>query len=117
MLEFLEEDSYIDEALIRTILNNLGFDQTEITKKLVCNLSGGERTRLVIAKLFTDPSNVLVLDEPTNFIDLATIEALESLIASYQGTVLVTSHDKYFLEKVADQIWRVQDQKLKLVKY
>ena len=117
MLEFLEEDSYIDEALIRTILNNLGFDQTEITKKMVCNLSGGERTRLVIAKLFTDPSNVLVLDEPTNFIDLATIEALESLIASYQGTVLVTPHDKYFLEKVADQIWQVQDQKLKLVKY
>lgn len=117
MLEFLKQDSHMEESIIRSILNNLGFSQTEIVKKLVTNLSGGEATRLVIAKLFSDPSNVLILDEPTNFIDVQTIEALEVLIKSYKGTVLFTSHDKYFVENVAEQIWRVEDQQLKLVEY
>ncbi len=81
------------------------------------NLSGGEATRLVIAKLFTDPSNVLVLDEPTNFIDIDTIQALESLMKSYEGTILFTSHDRYFLENTAQQIWRIEDKKLELLKY
>ena len=117
MLEFLQQDSYMEEAVIRSILNNLGFDQTEIMKKSVCNLSGGEATRLVIAKLFTDSSNVLVLDEPTNFIDVQTIQALEDLMKSYKGTILFTSHDKYFMENLAEQIWRVEDKKLQLVEY
>lgn len=117
ILEFLKQDTHLEESIIRSILNNLGFSQTEIVKKLVTNLSGGEATRLVIAKLFTDPSNILILDEPTNFIDVQTIEALEVLIKSYKGTVLFTSHDKYFVENVAEQIWRVEDQQLKLVEY
>ena len=81
------------------------------------DLSGGEVTRLVIAKLFTDPSNVLILDEPTNFIDVQTIEALELLMKSYKGTILFTSHDKYFMERVAEQIWEIRDQRLNLVEY
>lgn len=59
------------------------------------------------------PSNVLILDEPTNFIDLTTVEALERLLLSYQGTVIVTSHDHYFVEKVADEIFEISDFKLK----
>lgn len=117
MLAFLKQVSHLKESVIRSILNNLGFDQTEIMKKMITDLSGGEATRLVIAKLFTDPSNVLILDEPTNFIDIQTIEALESLMKSYRGTILFTSHDEYFMENVAEQIWRIEDQQLKLVEY
>ena len=117
ILEFLKQDTHMKESIIRSILNNLGFSQTEIVKKLITNLSGGEATRLVIAKLFTIPSNILILDEPTNFIDVQTIEALEVLVKSYKGTVLFTSHDKYFVENVAEQIWRIEDQQLKLIEY
>src|SRR5699024_72465 len=62
ILEFLKQDSHMKEPIIRSILNNLGFEQVEIVKKIVSDLSGGEATRLAIAKLFTDPSNVLILD-------------------------------------------------------
>lgn len=117
MIEYLKQDSHLEEPVIRSILNNLGFDQTEVVKKSVVDLSGGEVTRLVIAKLFTDPSNVLILDEPTNFIDVQTIEALELLMKSYKGTILFTSHDKYFMERVAEQIWEIRDQRLNLVEY
>jgi ATP-binding cassette subfamily F protein uup len=63
-------------------------------------LSGGERSRLLLARLFTKPSNVLVLDEPTNDLDVETLELLESLLVNYQGTVLLVSHDRAFLNDV-----------------
>src|SRR5699024_6163165 len=102
ILEYLKRNSQFEETTIRSVLNNLGFDQTEIIKKTVNNLSGGETTRLIFAKLFTVPSNVLVLDEPTNFIDIQTIEALEFLMKNYKGTILFTSHDQYFMENIAE---------------
>jgi len=64
-------------------------------------LSGGERNRLLLAKLFTRPSNVLVLDEPTNDLDVETLELLEAMLVDYQGTVLIVSHDRTFLDNVA----------------
>src|SRR5262249_9505387 len=64
-------------------------------------LSGGERARLLLAKLFATPSNFLVLDEPTNDLDLETLDLLEEVIADYPGTVLVVSHDRDFLDRVA----------------
>src|SRR3954471_13237941 len=67
-------------------------------------LSGGERARLLLAKLFAIPSNFLVLDEPTNDLDLETLDLLEEVIADYEGTVLVVSHDRDFLDRVATQI-------------
>ena len=70
------------------------------SKSLVSNLSGGERNRLQIAKLFTQPSNVLVLDEPTNDLDIETLELLEEMLIDYPGTVLVVSHDRAFLNNV-----------------
>lgn len=72
----------------------------ERSRSLVKFLSGGERSRLLLAKLFTKPSNVLVLDEPTNDLDLETLELLESLLVGYQGTVLLVSHDRAFLDEV-----------------
>jgi ATP-binding cassette subfamily F protein uup len=70
-------------------------------RSLVKYLSGGERSRLLLAKLFTQPANVLVLDEPTNDLDLETLELLESLIVEFGGTVLVVSHDRAFVNEVA----------------
>jgi len=67
-------------------------------------LSGGERNRLLLAKLFTKPSNVLVLDEPTNDLDTETLELLESLVVEYSGTILLVSHDRAFLDNVATSI-------------
>ena len=72
----------------------------ERSRSLVKLLSGGERSRLLLAKLFTKPSNVLVLDEPTNDLDVETLELLESLLVDYQGTVLLVSHDRAFLNDV-----------------
>lgn len=117
MVNYLKQDSLFEEPVIRSVLNHLGFDQYEVSRKTISNLSGGEATRLVIAKLFTDPSNVLILDEPTNFIDIQTIEALENLMKSYNGTILFTSHDQYFMRNVANQVWAIEDKKLKLMDY
>ncbi|MGX7204437.1 ribosomal protection-like ABC-F family protein [Enterococcus pingfangensis] len=113
ILAYLMEQTEYKEALIRSILHNLGFSQLEMTKP-VNGLSGGEATRLQIALLFTRPSNVLILDEPTNFIDLKTLEALETLVRSYPGTVIFTSHDRYFVEKTADEIYEIKDFRLQL---
>lgn len=113
MLDYLAAESDYPEPVLRAVLNNLGFTQTEV-RKPVAALSGGEATRLAVAKLFTDSSNVLILDEPTNFIDIHTIEALEGLMRSYKGTILFTSHDRYFMEKMADQIWEIEDKQLRL---
>ncbi len=70
------------------------------SRSLVKYLSGGERSRLLLARLFTKPSNLLVLDEPTNDLDIETLELLESLLVDYQGTVLLVSHDRAFLNDV-----------------
>jgi ABC transport system ATP-binding/permease protein len=72
----------------------------EQSRQAVKKLSGGERNRLLLARLFTKASNVLVLDEPTNDLDLETLELLEELLADYQGTVLLVSHDREFLNNV-----------------
>ena len=72
-------------------------------------LSGGERNRLLLAKLFTRPSNLLVLDEPTNDLDVETLELLESLLIDYTGTVLLVSHDRTFLNNVATSVLAVSD--------
>lgn len=72
----------------------------EQSRKAVKYLSGGERNRLLLARLFTKPSNVLVLDEPTNDLDLETLELLETMLGEYQGTVLLVSHDREFLNNV-----------------
>ena len=68
-------------------------------------LSGGERNRLLLAKLFLKPSNLLILDEPTNDLDVETLELLEELIDGYQGTVLLVSHDRQFVDNSVTECW------------
>jgi len=77
-------------------------------------LSGGEAIRLVLCQLFLGRYNVLVLDEPTNFLDIYCIEALESFLEGYVGTVLLVSHDRTFIDRTADRIYSIEDQTIKL---
>lgn len=78
---------------------------TERARAPISALSGGERNRLLLAKLFAQPSNLLVMDEPTNDLDVETLELLEELLADYTGTLLLVSHDREFLDNVTTQLW------------
>lgn len=113
LTELMAQTDY-QEPLVRSILHNLGFSQIDVMKP-VNVLSGGEATRVELACIFTQPANVLILDEPTNFIDLPTITVLEQLIRSYRGMVLFTSHDQAFIDAVADDVYQIDHGKLTLV--
>ncbi|MDN8974874.1 ATP-binding cassette domain-containing protein, partial [Staphylococcus aureus] len=82
-----------NETLIRTVLARMHFWDEDVYKK-VGILSGGEKVKLALAKLFLSEVNMLVLDEPTNFLDIAALEALETLMKSYHGTILFVTHDR-----------------------
>lgn len=91
------------KVALRDYLDDLLFPPT-VQKMLVKALSGGERNRLLLAKLFLEGANVLVLDEPTNDLDLVTLSVLERLLLQFDGSVLLVTHDRYFLDKVATAI-------------
>ncbi|WP_046179812.1 Vga family ABC-F type ribosomal protection protein [Domibacillus tundrae] len=111
ILENVKETSHQDETLIRTVLARLGFWREDVFKR-VNVLSGGERVKTALAKLLVSEMNVLVLDEPTNFLDIEAVEALESLLIDYEGTVLFTSHDRRFAEKIATKVLVIHETKL-----
>lgn len=92
-----------DETLIRTVLARLHFSQDDVYKRVQV-LSGGERVKVAFAKLFVSNINTIVLDEPTNFLDIEAVEALEELLKNYQGTVLFVSHDRRFIQSIASRI-------------
>lgn len=93
----------VEEARIRTILGNFLFSGDDVQKR-VSALSGGEKARVALAKLMLQKANVLILDEPTNHLDLYSKEVLESALLDYEGTLLFISHDRYFLNKMAERI-------------
>lgn len=111
VIHYLMTKTEYKEAVVRSILHKMGFTQSELNKQYNV-LSGGERTRVSLALVMLRPSNILILDEPTNFVDLKTIEALESLIQSYPGTVIFTSHDKYFIQRTANVVYEILDKKI-----
>lgn len=113
VLVYLKDRSDFDESKIRSVLHSMGFAGNDL-KKNVRNLSGGEAIRLVLCQLFLGRYNMLVLDEPTNFLDVFCIEALERFIKAYEGTVLLVSHDRTFIDKAADCVYVIEDQKLML---
>jgi ATP-binding cassette subfamily F protein 3 len=94
---------HLEEVRIRSVLGNFLFSGDDVLKK-VSALSGGEKARVALAKLMLLRANVLILDEPTNHLDLFSKEVLESALLDYDGTLLFISHDRYFLNKMAERI-------------
>ena len=94
---------HLEEARIRTVLGNFLFSGEDV-KKRISALSGGEKARVSLAKLMLQEANVLILDEPTNHLDLFSKEVLESALMDYEGTLFFISHDRYFLNKMAERI-------------
>ncbi|SFM12548.1 ATP-binding cassette, subfamily F, member 3 [Paenibacillus sp. 1_12] len=95
--------SHIEEARIRKVLGSFLFTGEDVFKKISA-LSGGEKARVALAKLMLQKANVLILDEPTNHLDLYSREVLESALIDYEGTLLFISHDRYFLNKMAESM-------------
>lgn len=103
MEELWSEYPMIEEARIRTILGNFLFSGEDVLKKISA-LSGGEKARVSLSKLMLRGANMLILDEPTNHLDLVSREVLESALIDFEGTLLFISHDRYFLNKMAERV-------------
>lgn len=97
----------IDEKDIRTVLGNFLFSGDDV-KKVVNSLSGGEKARLSLSKLMMQNANLLVLDEPTNHLDIDSKEVLEAAMMDFPGTIIFVSHDRYFINKIADKVVEMQ---------
>lgn len=116
ILDYFETSNFKQQALVQTTLANLGF-----TKEMVCKqiqtLSLGEKTRIKIAKMILQNNSVLILDEPTNHLDLHSREMLEKTLKDYKGTLIVVSHDRYFLNKICDKVLVFENKNIKRYEY
>ena len=112
ILEFFLDGNSFTETQARTRLAKYGFRGESVFKK-IASLSGGEKVRLLLIKLIQKDINFLILDEPTNHIDVDTRELLEEALIEYSGTVLFVSHDRYFINKLADRVVNIEDYKIK----
>lgn len=113
ILDNVRSTSKQDETFIRTVLARLHFFREDVYKP-VAVLSGGERAKVALAKLFVSDVNTLILDEPTNFLDIEAVEALESLLKEYQGTVIFISHDRRFIQGIATGILAIKQGRIQL---
>ncbi len=102
------KDGYNIDFYIKKMLNGMGFNQEEWDKK-VGVLSGGEQTRLNLAKLLLENPDILILDEPTNHLDFDTLVWLEEYLITYKGCIITVSHDRFFLDKICNRIWEIED--------
>ncbi|MBR2636293.1 MAG: ABC-F type ribosomal protection protein [Oscillospiraceae bacterium] len=112
---FNKAEGYLVDVKIRTILNGMGFSDKSVETP-IHTLSGGEKTRLALAKLLLESPTLLILDEPTNHLDFKTLTWLEEYLESYKGALLLVSHDRYFLDKLVGNIWEVSHHKLETYK-
>jgi ATP-binding cassette subfamily F protein 3 len=101
-----------NETELRSILGSFLFTGDDVFKKIKV-LSGGEKSRVALAKALTADANFLILDEPTNHLDIASVNILIQALRQFEGTVIVVSHDRYFLDNIANKIWFIEDQKIK----
>lgn len=108
---FVMEYGFTEERT-RSMLGGMLFHGDDVFKE-IGTLSGGQKARLVLLKLVLDGANCLVLDEPTNHLDIMAREAVEAALTAFDGTVLVVSHDRYFINEVADRIWEIEYGQLK----
>jgi ATP-binding cassette subfamily F protein 3 len=103
-VKFKEQGGYQYEADIRSVLHGLNFHESPL---MISSLSGGQKTRLALGKLLLTKPDILILDEPTNHLDIDTLSWLEQYLQSYDGAILIVSHDRYFLDKVVTQVYEV----------
>ena len=103
---FERQGGYTFEVRIKQTFTGLGFDEVDFQRPLA-QLSGGQRTRALLAKLLLERPDVLMLDEPTNHLDIQAVEWLEAFLKDWDGALVVVSHDRYFLDQVAQTIWEM----------
>lgn len=108
-----EIDPNVEVGVIRSFLGRFGFSGDDALKK-VSTLSGGEKTKLSLARLLYYPSNLIIFDEPTNHLDIVSREALEQALIDYDGSLLIVSHDRYFLDKVVDKIFYLKNGRIRI---
>ena len=104
---FESRDGYNVDVKIKTVLNGMGFGDKDLTT-VINVLSGGEKTRLAIARLLLEEPELLILDEPTNHLDFRTLKWLEDYLVGYNGAILTVSHDRYFLDKIVTHIYEME---------
>ncbi len=108
MEEYEKAGGYTYKSELRAVLKHMGFDEAMQSKKIE-TLSGGERTRLALACMLLKKPDILMLDEPTNHLDLRMLDWLETYLKNYSGTILVVSHDRYFLDRLVNRIFDMTD--------
>ena len=108
MEDYEKQGGYTYKSELSAVLRHMGFDEEEQHKE-IDKLSGGEKTRLALSCMLLKKPDILMLDEPTNHLDLKMLDWLESYLKSYQGTIMVVSHDRYFLDKLVNKIYDMQD--------
>ena len=104
---------YMYESEIRGILSSMAFDESMYNKK-ISTLSGGEKTRLALAMLLLEKPDILFLDEPTNHLDIGTLKWLEQYLKGYRGTIMIVSHDRYFLNETVNRIFEIEHGRLSI---
>lgn len=110
--DFADQNGYGYEAEIRSVLHGFHFDES-FNNKAISTLSGGQKTRLALAKLLLQKPDILILDEPTNHLDIETLAWLENYLQGYAGALLIVSHDRYFLDKVASEVYELSRRKMR----
>ncbi|WP_019157048.1 ribosomal protection-like ABC-F family protein [Robertmurraya massiliosenegalensis] len=105
-VSFKENGGYQYESDIRSVLHGLNFHSFDYSTK-ISSLSGGQKTRLALGKLLLTKPDILILDEPTNHLDIDTLSWLENYLQGYDGAILIVSHDRYFLDKVVNQVYEI----------
>ncbi|WP_034453032.1 ABC-F family ATP-binding cassette domain-containing protein [Butyrivibrio sp. AE2032] len=109
--EFQRLQGYAWQSEVTGVAKGLGFTEGELSKK-ISTLSGGQKTRVALSKLLLQSPDLIILDEPTNHLDLGAIRWLENYLLNYKGAVVIVSHDRYFLDKIADKVVEVENCKV-----
>lgn len=110
--QFVEADGYGFKSIIKGVLKGLGFSEEELDKPINI-LSGGQKSRVMLAKLLLEKADILLLDEPTNHLDIEAISWLEKYIKDFKGAVIIISHDRYFLDNTVNRIFLMENKSLK----